>query len=251
MFDGIIACGDSFTKYHLTADGDMWPNILSRHYDIPYANLARGGSSNYEIALQPLQYTPNNIKEFRKPLIIFGMTTPWRLPILYPMQGMIGSIDSILPEHLRYRKDTGVDEQMLNKTIKKMIVNDLFHTLDTQALEKMMNWKKLIPNSTVIWGTIHFQHSLPNGGVNKMGVTTERDRILGLHHHLINSNYIEESYCFNEIIDWFPLGHMLKGNPDLHINTDDHSKRIDHHPNEKGIQVIADCLIKYIDSKFG
>ena len=119
---------------------------------------------------------------------IFGMTTPWRLPILYPMQGIIGSIDSILPEHLRYNPHTGVDEEMLNKTIKKMIVKDLFHTLDIQALEKMMNWKKLIPNSTVIWGTIHFQHSLPNGGVNKDGILTEKERIKRLHQHLINSN---------------------------------------------------------------
>ena len=89
MFDSIIACGDSFTKYHMTADGDMWPNLLSRHYEVPYANLARGGSSNYEIALQPLQHTPDNMEQFKKPLIIFGMTTPWRLPILYPMQGII------------------------------------------------------------------------------------------------------------------------------------------------------------------
>ena len=248
MFDSIIACGDSFTKYHMTADGDMWPKLLSRHYEVPHANLARGGSSNYEIALQPLQHTPDNMKQFKKPLIIFGMTTPWRLPILYPMEGIIGSIDSILPEHLRYNPHTGVDGEMLNKTIKKMIVKDLFDTLDRQSIQKMMNWKKLIPDSTVIWGTIHFQHSMPNGGVNKDGVNTEKERIKRLHHYLINSD--QPSYCFNEILDWFPLSHALQGDPALHINMDDKVGELDHHPNDKGIQIFADYLIKYIDSKF-
>ena len=111
-FDSIIACGDSFTNYHLTPIKSSWPHLLGQHYNVPVANLGKGGASNFEIALQPLQYMPDNIEDFDNPLIIFGMTTPFRLPVYYPKERIVGSLASVLPEDLHYNHATGVDERI-------------------------------------------------------------------------------------------------------------------------------------------
>ena len=73
-FDSIIACGDSFTRYHKTAIEKTWPSLLGEHYNVPWANLGKGGSSNYEISIQPLQNMPDNLEQFKKPLIIYHTT---------------------------------------------------------------------------------------------------------------------------------------------------------------------------------
>jgi len=259
-FDSIIACGDSFTRYHKTALEKTWPCLLGEHYNVPWANLAKGGCSNYEIALQPIQFQPDthewgnpNYLEFKKPLLIFGLTTPWRLPVFAPAEGRLSSIASILPEDLIYNPYTGVDEKMYEGTINRGIIHDWFQQIDIHAIELMHKWGQLFKDSTVLWGTIHFQWDDPGSVMTdtvKRGLEEEEGRIITLHRHV--ESKIGKSYCFNEITDWWPLQHCLGGDNNLHINWDDKSNLefnpIDRHPTNEGIQLFADNLIKYIDN---
>ena len=254
MFDSIIACGDSFTKYHLTEMSKSWPALLGQHYNAPVLNLGNGGASNYEIALQPLQSTPNNTEEFKNPLIIFGLTTPFRYPVYLPKEHRIGSIASVLPEHLTYNPHTGVEEKIFEPTIKKMLVNDEFHQADIHILKTMLKWKQLIKDSTIIWGRIHFQHQEPDGVIIRNALEVEQARTLSLHQELQKNGF--ESNCFNEVCEWFPLQHVLQGEPDMHINwekintgTEIIDKIIDGHPSDAGLKRFADNFIQYIDSK--
>jgi len=248
-FDSIIACGDSFTKYHITPIKHSWPYLLGQHYNVPVANLGKGGASNFEIALQPLQYMPDNMEDFDNPLIIFGMTTPFRLPVYYPKETRIGSLASVLPEHLTYTEATGVDGKVFESTIKKMLVDDAFHQADIQILEMILRWKELIKGSTIVWGRIHFQHQEPDGVVNHNALKDEQARIISLHNYLQDNNF--ESNCFNEVCEWFPLQHVLRGEPNMHIDWAKFNtgiKILDGHPSEAGIIRFADNIIKYIDS---
>ena len=96
-FDGIIACGDSYTigpvnKGSLSMD-KSWPAHLGNIMNLPVVNLSRGGSSNTEISLQPLKLQ----KQFENPLIIFGFTIHYRFPYfnnkgsIHSMYGMLDS----------------------------------------------------------------------------------------------------------------------------------------------------------------
>lgn len=252
-FDSIIACGDSFTRYHKTAIEKTWPSLLGEHYNVPWANLGKGGSSNYEISIQPLQNMPDNLEQFKKPLIIFGLTTPWRLPVFAPAEGKITSIHSILPEHLEYKPFLGVDEKGLEETIKRALLNDWFNLSDIKALEQMHKWGKIFKDSTIVWGSIHFQWDNPGTVMNNdviQGIQEERSRLNVLHKHMLNK--YNSSNCFNESIKWNPLQFLLDANDTHHFNWNDNSNPdynpIDRHPTNEGIQVFADTLIKYIDS---
>ena len=248
-FDSIIACGDSFTNYHLTPIKSSWPYLLGQHYNVPVANLGKGGASNFEIALQPLQYMPDNMEDFNNPLIIFGMTTPFRLPVYYPKERIVGSLTSVLPEDLHYNHATGVDERMFKDTINRMIVDDDFFNTDLHVLDLIFKWKKLIKGSTLMWGSIHFQHQTPKGEINRDALNEEQERIISMHEYVKNKGY--QSNCFNEVCEWYPLQHVLGGNPALHFHWakfNDGVKIIDGHPNDLGIQRFAEKLIKYIDS---
>ena len=166
-FDSIIACGDSFTWYHKTAIEKTWPALLGKHYNVPFLNLARGGASNFEIALQPLlqlnldSYAPQpflnsysdmaNMAQYKKPLIIFGLTTPYRLPVFEPKGCRIGSISSILPEHLRNVPHSGVDEKIHQHTINTALAKDWFSQMDRLTVEYMYKWQYLIRSSNVLW----------------------------------------------------------------------------------------------------
>ena len=81
-FDFILACGDSFTEGCQDQIGKgvqgTWPGMLAERFGVPCANIARGGSSNTTIALQPVN-TPHDehwkgLGSATKPLIIFGFT---------------------------------------------------------------------------------------------------------------------------------------------------------------------------------
>ena len=45
---------------------------VGKKLNVPWVNLAEGGSSNYDIALQPIQHMDD--KPSNKPLFIFGFT---------------------------------------------------------------------------------------------------------------------------------------------------------------------------------
>ena len=62
---------------------------------MPWVNLAEGGSSNYDIALQPIQHTYD--KPSNKPLFIFGFTVDHRITYFDYDLGKIKSFYTILP----------------------------------------------------------------------------------------------------------------------------------------------------------
>ena len=84
-FDYILACGDSFTEgcQDIIGKGPegTWPGILANHYGVPFDNIARGGSSNTTISMQPILEWNNikNLSNAKKPLLIFGFTMHSRL----------------------------------------------------------------------------------------------------------------------------------------------------------------------------
>ena len=60
---------------------------------MPVVNLSRGGASNTEISLQPL----NTLSKFERPLLIFGFTVDYRIPYFNSMgnlHSMYGLLDS-------------------------------------------------------------------------------------------------------------------------------------------------------------
>lgn len=269
-FDSIIACGDSFTHYHKTDIEKSWPALLGKHYNVPWVNLGQGGASNFQIALQPLinfdgrqgYVTDQQHKmsadpeKFKNPLILFGLTTPYRLPVFGPADGQLVSISSILPENLQNVTYTGVNEKIYESTINKGLVDGWFRQLDYSVTEQMYNWKYLIKGSNILWGTIHFQWDNPGTVLNPTvlkGIDVESTRLELIHSHI--EAKCGKSYCFNEFIGsgFLPLQCVLTDQADdMHINWNDNSNLefnpIDRHPTNAGIQLFADELIRYIDS---
>ena len=79
--DKIIASGDSFTEgaknvINITSV-ETWSPRLGKKLNVPWVNLAEGGSSNYDVALQPIQHIDD--KPSNKPLFIFGFTVDHRI----------------------------------------------------------------------------------------------------------------------------------------------------------------------------
>ena len=242
-YDYLLACGDSFTEgcQDIIGNGPegTWPGVVAEHFKIPFSNIARGGASNTEISLQPLQSIIPEFAKAKRPLIIFGLTMPYRLPYLMPSRGVIQSHHSILPEHMdedgyvRHLKTFALD--MLNTYYPNMddteirgrstcdkphegIDGYLFAT--QQSIKIMMQYKIINPNAEVIWGWIH--NTASNDRIDENLLLPYRDN------------------CFNKHLDWLPLQHLTDNSWRYWLTTDD------HHPNERGIQLIADFFIKLI-----
>ena len=60
-FDYILACGDSFTEgcQNIIKKGPegTWPGMVAKYFDVPFDNIALGGSSNTIISYQPVRRT--------------------------------------------------------------------------------------------------------------------------------------------------------------------------------------------------
>ena len=226
-YDYLLACGDSFTEgcQDIIGKGPegTWPGIVAEHFKIPFSNIARGGASNTEISLQPLQ---SNIPEFAKakhPLIIFGLTVPYRLPYLAKMEGIIQSHYSILPEHMndndvKHLKNYALD--LLNTSIDGM---DGYVFATRQSIKIMMQYKIINPNAEVMWGWIH--NTATNSRIDEKILLPYRDN------------------CFNKHLDWLPLQHFTDADSEKYWLSED-----DCHPNEQGIQLYADLLIQLIEN---
>jgi hypothetical protein len=249
-FDGIITCGDSYTlgpvyRGELYTDFDVdfagdgstlirepdnaWPVFLAKELNVPYINLSRGGASNTEISLQPLQTT---IK-FKKPLMIFGFT----IDIRYPFFGKDGRItsqsiednDFNLADSLKENQVTLAKDFMQRFLLPtKMNGYTGMDNLFVESVKRAMNYEKLNTNATVIWGDIHshdvwIEHRSP-----------------GIKKHFSNKT---KSRCFNNINNGFPLQQLT--------TTPDHSLQInyhDSHPNKDGCKLYAETIQKFIAS---
>lgn len=275
-FDGIIACGDSFTWYNQNVFEDTWPYLLGQHYGVPVVNLGRGGASNFEIAFQPLQsdtYQKNEtfMGEFapKNPLVIFGITTMYRIPVLFPKEGVIGSLSSILPEDFGKEDNLpryGFDIKAFLPMAMQMLAREQYDIADYKAVKMMARLQTLMPHATVMWGSIHTQTSEPfieadgkvDSGENILnhGFTKDIARLKDYHNRLNNEGI--ENICFNQAIDWAPLcsvHHTSDDNwknfhpaGDYFINDGRYlEQRRDFHPNAEGILKLKDGIIDCID----
>jgi len=243
-FDGIIACGDSYTIGPVYNSKDSvlkhisqvrepqnaWPVFLAKELNVPYVNLSRGGASNTEIALQPLQTTST----FKKPLMIFGFT----IDIRYPYFGKDGKIASLngmrdsdfeLEDSLRENQTT-LAKDFMQRFLLPTKANGYtgMDNLFVESVKRVMNYEKINTNATVIWGDIHSQY------------VYDEHRSLGLKKQFSNKTM---SRCFNSVTDWFPLQQLS--------TSEDHSFQIsstDSHPNKYGCQRYAEAIQKFIAS---
>ena len=243
-FDGIIACGDSYTIGPVYNSKDSvlkhisqvrepqnaWPVFLAKELNVPYVNLSRGGASNTEIALQPLQTTST----FKKPLMIFGFT----IDIRYPYFGKDGKIASLngmrdsdfeLEDSLRENQTT-LAKDFMQRFLLPTKANGYtgMDNLFVESVKRAMSYEKINPNATVIWGDIHSE-----------SVFNEH-RSLALKKQFSNKTM---SRCFNSANNWLPLQVLS--------TTDDHGFQIsstDSHPNKDGCKLYAETIQKFIAS---
>ena len=270
-YDLIIACGDSFTEGHravlnITED-QTWPGLVSKDLGIPYINLARGGASNFEIAMQPLQCISPEHKQLianaENPLILFNFTIFDRLAYISPETGILSSVYSIVPEDMSADKEIkqlrnfatilnlrampNFDDDELywstkkagnHATVKAMGVQlDFYQFATTQAIRTAFNYKAYFKNATVKWGFIHFNAWQSIDGT----ISTLRPTNIArtLNHKLKDEMKIYYPYyehCYNSSYDHKPLQDMVF----------DHRLEGDNHPNRDGIRLLADFFTGYI-----
>jgi hypothetical protein len=227
-FDGIIACGDSYTigpvtKGSLSMD-KSWPAHLGNIMNLPVVNLSRGGSSNTEISLQPLKLQ----KQFENPLIIFGFTIHYRFPY-FNNKGSIHSMYGMLDSDFEFEHSRSSNSILLAKDwMQKFLLptdNGLSGTENMliASIERIFAYEKLNPNSKVIWGVLHSDS--PDGPAIPNNI---------LNH--IPKEYMDS--CFN-----------IDNKPYENISYIDHTiSDTDQHPNSDGLKKYAEAIHHFINS---
>ena len=284
-FDYILACGDSFTEgcQNIIGKGPegTWPGVLAKHYGVPFDNIALGGSSNTIISLQPANeaYAIEHLKNAKKPLIIFGFTMHSRLTYFNLQQGRVTSHFSIDPDHMdNYDPMVTAHKDHVHHFLRKQFPNDLdewgnfqnmrftgmtpkdsnwldgFSHATRKAIYIAMGWKNLIPNATILWGFIHTACEHQGFGKDIHHIINSFDN--GIEEGIIN--YPHEEACFNKHNDWQPFDRALG------LNNQDGGYipnnicmdkiigprpdgTIDMHPNEQGIELLANMFIDEIE----
>jgi hypothetical protein len=225
-FDYIIACGDSFTEgCKNTLDiciQDTWPGQLGRALEVPWVNLAEGGASNLDIALQPIQHFTTQTPP-KKPLFIFGFTVDHRPTFYNYKTGKISSFYTTLPEQIDQHEGLVHMERVQLRTQIKLGMLPVDEYVDTyqlqtiRAIEIANNYKKLYADATVMWGFIHSY--LPEENIKVKDLHTTRP-----------TEYDHMDTCFNT---------HLEGCVPLQSITHDKKywvSKYDCHPNRNGIR---------------
>lgn len=250
-FDSIIACGDSFTEgccdqININIE-DTWPGQVAAHFRVPFVNLACGGASNYEIALQPIS-DPNcmhlECAPFR-PLLIFAFTIDYRLPYYDFQLGRLQSCFSVLPEHLD-RWPAGRDQKQHARQgflpvrpchIKQNpaaaqtgLCLDGYQFQTFQAIQTAMRWKKLIPTAKILWGFAHSDHA---------DLPYDQHWEDNLQRH-----YGYKDHCFNEYLPGRCSLQNFSCSNHLWISAND------CHPNKQGIDLYAKVMIDVMIKHF-
>lgn len=226
-FDGIIACGDSYTHGSgktKIPEPQCWPHVLGNRLDLPVENLSRGGASNTEIANQLFKcnYT------YKKPLIIFAFTIMQRIPF-YTKHGFLHStygIDDIIFENMsKQMPDERIELAKKFFQLYALDYNNLsgLEHLTIKAIEQVNAYKKLMPHATILWGQVHsdnvaskiFSENVRNSTLNHLGS------------------------CFNKSIDMLPIDSLLE---QKHRQLPE-----DLHPNGGGMEYIADFFYSILD----
>jgi hypothetical protein len=266
-FDYIIACGDSFTEGCCDLLGDefgvlpayqTWPGQVAKHFDVPFVNLAEGGASNYEIAIQPIQ----KIQKFittnppKKPLFIFGFTIDDRIPFFNMERGRVTSHFTTLPEYINgwdfgyTKRNSLLTEYLLiasrighqkfahsSENLLKFQACDFVPVTDhyihqtVRAIKFANNYKNLFADANVMWG---FIHSIDYGNSVKTRRCISTDKAYD-----VDFPYWDR--CFNRFEEHNrPLQWLTQDNK--YWLTDE-----DRHPNKAGIKLYADYIIDAIE----
>lgn len=250
-FDYIIASGDSFTEGCKNILGipeaNTWPGILGRELNIPWANLANGGASNFDIAIQPLQkihkWCTQNPGE--KPLLIFGFTIDDRIPFFNYNEGQIESYYTVLPELIEESNLSDIVKQRLILDMKSGSRRNQFfnHSMNIQkinnhnedprpdgfimqthnAIKIANNYANIFKGATVMWGFIHAYDDHGDVTFRQCSSTNTRYNIKWPHW----------DKCFNRFLDNKPL-QFLTSQTEYFISEED------CHPNQKGIELYKD-----------
>lgn len=236
-FDYIIASGDSFTegcKNSLEIGiQDTWPGQLGRELGVPWVNLAQGGTSNLDIALQPIQHFSETTPP-KKPLFIFGFTVDHRPTYYDYSSGGIKSFYTTLPEEVDQFAELHYMERLQLRAQTKLGLLPVDNYTDTyqlqtiRAIEIANNYKKLYANATVMWGFIHSY--LPTENIYVKDIHTKLD-----------FEYPHMDTCFNTHLD---------GCVPLQSITNDKKywlSRRDCHPNLKGITKYKNFFKQILD----
>tara|TARA_B110000503_G_scaffold78365_1_gene120461 strand:- start:4922 stop:5671 length:750 start_codon:yes stop_codon:yes gene_type:complete len=241
-FDGIIACGDSFTLGPVVRGAPVlvntraitmqysWPMVLGQIMNLPVENVSRGGASNTEISLQPLL----SKGKFNKPLIIFGFTTDNRYPY-FSKSGKMFSVNGMRDEDFIWEDSMRSDQTLLAKDFMQRFLLPTKETgytgmdhLFIESVNRAMAYENIIPNATVIWGDLHSEKIY------------EQHRTDGILSWLAVP---ARSRCFNDINSGKPLQTLS--------TTDDNSLQMsddDMHPNENGLIKYAEAIHNFIIS---
>ena len=241
-FDGIIACGDSFTLGPVVGGEPVstssrartkqysWPMVLGKLMNLPVENVSRGGASNTEISLQPLLSTG----KFNKPLIIFGFTTDNRYPY-FARDGRLFSVNGMRDEDFIWEDSMRPDQTSLAKDFMQRFLLPTKETgytgmdhLFIESVNRAMAYENIIPNATVVWGDLHSVHIYePHRPDNILSWLRKPAR----------------SRCFNDINGGLPL-QTLSTTDDLSLQMSADNM----HPNENGLIRYAEAIHNYIDS---
>jgi hypothetical protein len=229
-FDGIIACGDSYTigpvnEGSLSMD-QSWPAHLGNIMNLPVVNLSRGGASNTEISLQPL----NTLSKFERPLLIFGFTIDYRIPYFNSM-GNLHSMYGLLDSDFVYENKRGDASNKIGLA-KPWMQSFLLPTengltgvqnMFVESINRIFAWERLIPNSKVIWGVLH-------------STTAEGPAIPNNILTRIPKEYMDS--CFN-----------IDNKPYENISYLDHTiSDADQHPNSDGLKKYAEAIHHFINT---
>lgn len=252
-FDCIIACGDSFTEGTRSvlniSVGETWPGLLARKFNIPFINLAHGGASNYDIALQPMTSDYESLvgARYKKPLFIFGFTIHHRLTYFNYFTGQLESFFTVLPEYisdsdnlhvrsiepvaisgLRERRHQLNESRFYSKMEGQKLDSFLYAT--HAAIEIAHNVKIINPEAEILWGFIH-----SNTPFNEYDFYAEDQKHLWYKHKDTN---------FNEYLPGRKSLQYLSDEKELWVSP------TDCHPNQRGMQLYADALESIIIQKY-
>lgn len=271
-FDLIIACGDSFTegcKNVLNIPPEKtWPGLVAEKLNIPFMNLAVGGSCNLDISMQPFKNTTPDqldmIANSTAPLILFNFTVMERFSYPSLRTGYTESCWSVLPEHLEMQNiswaepviDQMFGENFLNHGLSnshlesarthQSINNPKLQNVDwfifstMQAIRMCISWERLIKNSTVRWGFIHI-----NTGNFSKDLTDYNSTSGGKTK--LNYPYLDK--CYNTHNDMKELQSLLYYNGEHLLDDYVISPDTDLHPNQKGLELISEWFKKYVSEK--
>jgi hypothetical protein len=243
---------------------ETWPGILAQELGVPFENLAISGADNYNIALQPYLHQKNTYSkplyifnftvDYRLPVFSYRYFTMESLHSILPEH----LADTVYPQHYEnvinnllerkvpnttfkirsheihsrsalYEEEINLFENEMifleNEAIRNNDYVDGFQQLTKESIKQANRITSVIPNSQVIWGFIHADHS-------NRGDFRTRDIVEHTQFPFLDN-------CYNTYFDNKSLQEFIDEKK-LWISQED------IHPNQEGIDLIALLMKQHI-----